>query len=198
MYKKNLKMPKGQSESVNRRTDNAMAKSKRRNNDLQTLPIKLKIQQHEPPKSFSFNQVYSIFYSTIHCSQFVKCCEENNIAMKENLRMSRDVFLRMNGIKSFQITKMLNQVRLLHLGKFFLFLLLDFQCLTPLSAIFQLYHGDQFQWWKKPEYPERTTDHGQAIGRLYNFQLRVECTLFVIYKAEKIQVLDIMNVQFKQ
>ena len=50
-------------------------------------------------------------------------------------------------------------------------------CLTPLSAIFQLYHGDQFQWWKKPEYPERTTDHGQAIGKLYHLRLRVECTL---------------------
>jgi hypothetical protein len=36
----------------------------------------------------------------------------------------------------------------------------------PLSAIFQLYHGDQFKWWKKPEYPERTTDHGQATGKL--------------------------------
>ena len=35
--------------------------------------------------------------------------------------------------------------------------LIDFWCLTPLSAIFQLYHGDHFQWWKKPEYPERTT-----------------------------------------
>jgi hypothetical protein len=27
------------------------------------------------------------------------------------------------------------------------------------NAIFQLYHGDQFYWWKKAEYPERTTDH---------------------------------------
>ena len=60
---------------------------------------------------------------------------------------------------------------------------LIFGVLTPLSAIVQLYHGDQFSWWKKPEYPERTTDHGQATGKLYHLRLRVECTLFVIYKA---------------
>ena len=58
-----------------------------------------------------------------------------------------------------------------------------FWCLTPLSAIFQLYHDDQFKRWKKPEYPERTTDHGQATGKLYHSRLGVECTLFVIYKA---------------
>jgi hypothetical protein len=56
--------------------------------------------------------------------------------------------------------------------------LIDFWCLSPLSAIFQLYHGDQFLWWKKPEYPERTTDHGQATGKLDHLRLRVECTLF--------------------
>ena len=33
------------------------------------------------------------------------------------------------------------------------------------------------------KYPERTTDHGQATGKLYHLRLRVECTLFVIYKA---------------
>ena len=44
-------------------------------------------------------------------------------------------------------------------------------CLMPLSAIFQLYHGDQFQWWKKLEYTERTIDHGQATGKLYHLRL---------------------------
>ena len=53
----------------------------------------------------------------------------------------------------------------------------DLWCLMPLSAIFQLYHGDQFQWWKKPEYPQRNTD--QATGKLYHLRLRVECTLFL-------------------
>jgi hypothetical protein len=60
----------------------------------------------------------------------------------------------------------------------------DFWCLTPLSAVFQLFHGEEFYWWKKLEYLERTTDHGQATGNLYHMRLRVECTVFVIYKAE--------------
>jgi hypothetical protein len=53
----------------------------------------------------------------------------------------------------------------------------------PLLAILQLYHGDQFYLWKKLEYKEKTTDHGQATGKLYHLHLRVECILFVIYKA---------------
>ena len=49
--KKSLKIPKGKSESVYRRTDNTMAKKnkyKRTNNDLQNIHIKLKIELHEP------------------------------------------------------------------------------------------------------------------------------------------------------
>ena len=63
-------------------------------------------------------------------------------------------------------------------------LILILLCLTPLSAIFQLYHSDQF-WWKKPEYLERTTDHGRVTDKLYHLQLRVQCTLFVIFVIYK-------------
>ena len=56
--------------------------------------------------------------------------------------------------------------------------------LMPLSAVFQLYHGDQFLVVEEAGVPgERTTDHGQATGKLYHLLLRVECTLLVIYKA---------------
>jgi hypothetical protein len=41
----------------------------------------------------------------------------------------------------------------------------------------------QFLVVEEAEYPERTTDHGQATGKLYHLQLRVECTLFAIYKT---------------
>ena len=74
-------------------------------------------------------------------------------------------------------------VDLLPLIELLVIFFMIFGVLTLLSEIFQLYHGDQFYWWKRPEYPERTTDHGLATGKLYHLWMRVECTLFAICKA---------------
>ena len=41
----------------------------------------------------------------------------------------------------------------------------------PLSTVFHLYHGSQFSWWTKPEYPEKTTNLSQVTDKLSHYYI---------------------------
>ena len=39
---------------------------------------------------------------------------------------------------------------------------------NPIFNTISLYRGGQFYWWRKPEYPEKTTDLSQVTDKLYH------------------------------
>jgi hypothetical protein len=55
-------------------------------------------------------------------------------------------------------------------------------CLTPRSTIFQLYGGGQFNWWRKPDYPEKTTD----LSRVHLAWAGFELTTLVVIGTDSI------------
>jgi hypothetical protein len=62
---------------------------------------------------------------------------------------------------------------------------LGLRCLTPFSTIFQLNHGSQFYWWKKPEYRREPPTMGKQLVNFITCGCESSEPFLVIYKARR-------------